>query len=299
MTHKEIVMSNYNSDSSYANHSIRTKKRIRASLQYFFAALITIIMIFPLYWMVISSFKTTEEILRTVPTFWPTTFQLESYSAVFTQFPMWRFILNTLICTVSCTLLQLVIGVLAAYAFSKGEFPGRDIVFVVILGALMVPIQVTFIPTYILVARLNWINTFAGLIVPEAASAYFIFMLRQNFKAVDESYIDAGRVDGMGRLGIIRHVLVPMCKPTVITVTIIAFINGWNSYFWPKMVTTRNDYRTVSIALKEISSSFAGLEFMNFNKIMAASVVTIIPVVILFLLCQRYILTGFSKAAMK
>ena len=124
-------------------------------------------------------------------------------------------------------------------------------------------------------------------------------MLRQNFKAVDESYIDAGRVDGMGRLGIIRHVLVPMCKPTVITVTIIAFINGWNSYFWPKMVTTRNDYRTVSIALKEISSSFAGLEFMNFNKIMAASVVTIIPVVILFLLCQRYILTGFSKAAMK
>ena len=245
-------MSNYNSDSSYANHSIRTKKRIRASLQYFFAALITIIMIFPLYWMVISSFKTTEEILR-----------------------------------------------IAAYAFSKGEFPGRDIVFVVILGALMVPIQVTFIPTYILVARLNWINTFAGLIVPEAASAYFIFMLRQNFKAVDESYIDAGRVDGMGRLGIIRHVLIPMCKPTVITVTIIAFINGWNSYFWPKMVTTRNDYRTVSIALKEISSSFAGLEFMNFNKIMAASVVTIIPVVILFLLCQRYILTGFSKAAMK
>ena len=281
------------------NNTVKTKKKIRAFLQYFFAILITLFMVFPLYWMVISSFKTTEEILQSNPTFWPMTFQVESYKAVFTQFPMWRFILNTLICTVSCTILQLVVGVLAAYAFSKGDFPGRDIIFVIILGALMVPIQVTFIPTYIMVSHLNWINTYVGLIVPEAVSAYFIFMLRQNFKAVDESYIDAGRVDGMGRIGIIRHVLVPMCKPTVITVTVIAFINGWNAYFWPKMVTTRNDYRTISIALKEISSSFAGLEIMNFNKIMAASVVTIIPVVILFLLCQKYILTGFSKAAMK
>ena len=277
----------------------KRKIKITTVLQYFFAIIITLLMVFPLYWMVISSFKTTEEILQTNPTFWPQTFQVESYRNVFTMFPMWRFILNTTITTISTTLLQLVIGIFAAYAFSKGDFPGRDILFVVILGALMIPIQVTFIPTYIMISHLGWINTYAGLIIPEAASAYFIFMLRQNFKAVDDSYLDAGRVDGMGRVGIIRHVLVPMCKPSVVTVTVISFINGWNSYFWPKMVTTKNEYRTVSIALKEISSSFAGLEFMNFNTIMSASVVTIIPVVILFLLCQKFILTGFSKAAMK
>ena len=150
-----------------------------------------------------------------------------------------------------------------------------------------------------MISHAGWLNTFAGLIFPEAVSAYFIFMLRQSFRAVDESYLDAARVDGMGRAGIIKNVLVPMCKPTVVTVTVIAFINGWNSYFWPKMVTTNNSCRTVSIALAEILNSYAGIQIMNFNQIMAASLVCVLPVVILFLLCQKYILTGLSKAAMK
>ncbi|MBO4378438.1 MAG: carbohydrate ABC transporter permease [Clostridia bacterium] len=280
-------------------NSARLRKKTGVFFQYLFAILLTAFFIFPLYWMLISSFKTTEELLLSKPTFWPKTFNFDSYPYIFNSFPMWRFIFNSFFMTVCTTSLQLIIGVMAAYAFSKGDFPGKDILFVLILGALMIPIQVTFIPTYIMVAHWGWINTYIGLILPEAVSAYFIFMLRQNFKAVDESYLDAGRVDGMGRIGIIVHVLVPMCKPAIVTVTVIALINGWNSYFWPKMVTTSNDYRTLSIALREISSAFAGLEIMNFNKIMAAAVISVIPVVFLFLLCQRYILTGFSKAAMK
>ena len=213
--------------------------------------------------------------------------------------PVWNGMFNSLIVTTACTIIQVITGVMAAYAFSKGQFAGRDLLFTLILGALMVPMQVTFIPTYIMVSRFGWMNTYIGLVLPEAVSAYFIFMLRQNFKAVDESYLDAARVDGMGRAGMIRNVLVPMCKPTVITVTVIAFINGWNSYFWPKMVTTDNAYRTVSIALKEILNAYAGNEIMNFNQIMAAALVCVIPVVVLFFFCQKYILTGFSKAAMK
>lgn len=275
------------------------RRRLRAALQTFCALLLTLIVVFPLYWMLISSLKSTDELLLSHPTFFPKELHFENYSAVFQKFPMGRFMLNSLIVTTACTIIQVITGVMAAYAFSKGQFAGRDLLFTLLLGALMVPMQVTFIPTYIMVSRLGWMNTYIGLVLPEAVSAYFIFMLRQNFKAVDESYLDAARVDGMGRAGMIRNVLVPMCKPTVITVTVIAFINGWNSYFWPKMVTTDNAYRTVSIALKEILNAYAGNEIMNFNQIMAAALVCVIPVVVLFFFCQKYILTGFSKAAMK
>ncbi len=279
--------------------SARRRKKIKAAVQTFFAFIFTLIVIFPLYWMLISSLKSTNELLLSSPTFFPMELHFESYVTIFQKFPMGRFMLNTLIVTVSCTVLKVVIGVMAAYAFARGHFAGRDLLFTLVLGALMVPGQVTFIPTYIMASHLGWMNTYVGLIIPEAVSAYYIFMLRQNFKAVDESYLDAARVDGMGRVGTIRHVLVPMCKPTVITVTVIAFIGGWNSYFWPKMIITDNNYRTVSIALKEILSAFQGNQIMFFNQIMAASLVCVIPVVVLFFFCQRYILTGFSKAAMK
>ncbi len=277
----------------------RLMKRLYVGGQYFFAIIITLIALFPLYWMLISSLKTTEELLLSRPTFWPQNLFTEAYGRVLQKFPLVQYMTNSLIVTIACTLIQVVTGVLAAYAFSKGDFPGKNVLFVLILGALMIPIQVTFIPTYLMIARWGWINTYIGMIVPEAVSAYFIFMLRQNFKAVDDSYLDAGRVDGMGRIGIIVHVLVPMNKPTIVTVTVISLINGWNSYFWPKMIITTNSLRPVSIALREMFISYAPNEILVYNEIMAASLMCIVPVVVLFLLCQKYILTGFSKAAMK
>lgn len=163
----------------------------------------------------------------------------------------------------------------------------------------MIPIQVTFVPIYVMVSKLDWINTFAALIIPNAISAYFIFMLRQSFKAVDKSYIEAARVDGMGRIGVIFNVLVPMCKPTIITVTIITFINGWNSYFWPKMVTTNPTRRTLAQGIHELRRSYAGLETANYNQIMAGAVMSLVPIIVLFTVLQKYILSGVSKAAMK
>lgn len=124
-------------------------------------------------------------------------------------------------------------------------------------------------------------------------------MLRQNFMAVDNSYIEAGRVDGMGRIGTIFHVLCPMCKPTLITVSIISFINGWNSYFWPKMVTKTEASRTIAVGVQQLKNTFAGQEVSNYNEIMAGAVMAIIPIVLLFLVLQKYIMTGMSKAAMK
>ena len=146
-----------------------------------------LIMVFPLYWMVITSFKTTEEVLLTRPTFWPHTFTLDAYAQVMTHYPVTRYLLNTLIVTAGILIIQGVTSILAAYGFSKGEFRGKNILFVLVLGAMMIPIQVTFIPIYVVISKQGLLNSYVGLILPEAASAYSIFLLRQSFMAVDNS----------------------------------------------------------------------------------------------------------------
>ncbi len=282
--------------------SLQTKKnlgKLRVVLQYIVALGVTLIMLFPIYWMVISSLKTSTELLLPVPTLWPREFQWQNFPNVLNRAPFVRYLFNTLVSTFFMMLGELIIGILAAYGFAKGKFKGQNLLFMLVLGALMVPIQVTFVPIYVMISRLGWINSFPGLIVPNLVSAYFIFMLRQAFKAVDESYLDAGRVDGLGRIGLIWNVLVPMTKPTLITISIITFINGWNNYFWPKMVATKDEVRTIAVGVTRLRQTFAGMETANYNEIMAGAVMAIIPIVLVFLVLQKYIMTGMSKAAMK
>lgn len=237
--------------------------------------------------------------MLTRPTFWPHTFTLDAYAQVMTHYPVTRYLLNTLIVTAGILIIQVVTSILAAYGFSKGEFRGKNILFVLVLGAMMIPIQVTFIPIYVMISKQGLLNSYVGLILPEAASAYSIFLLRQSFMAVDNSYLEAAEVDGMGKLRVIFSILVPMCRPTVVTMTILAFINGWNAYFWPKMITTTDKVRTIALGIADIRNSFLSMEALNMNQIMAASCIAALPILVLFLVFQRYILTGFSKAAMK
>ena len=283
-----------------ADESLQHAHKIyRTTAQYAVAIFVVLVMLFPIYWMIISSFKTSEELLATVPTLWPNEFIWENYPEVLRRAPFDKYLINTLITTVAMMLGELTIGVMAAYGFSKGQFKGREFLFMLVLGALMVPIQVTFVPIYVFIARLNMIDTYMGIILPNLVSAYFVFMLRQNFMAVDNSYIEAGKVDGMGRFGTIFHVLCPMCKPTLITVSIISFINGWNSYFWPKMVSKTESSRTIAVGVQQLKNTFAGMEVSNYNEIMAGAVMAIVPIIFLFLILQKYIMTGMSKAAMK
>lgn len=273
--------------------------KIRVAIQYIVAIAFTLVMLFPIYWMIISSFKTSTELLLPVPTLWPSQFYWENYPNVLKRAPFGLYFYNTIVSTFFIMVGELVLGVLAAYGFSKGDFKYKNGLFLLVLGALMVPIQVTFVPIYVMVAKLNWLNSFPGLIVPNLVSAYFIFMLRQTFMSVDDSYLEAGKIDGMGRLGSIFYVLVPMCKPTLITVGIITFINGWNSYFWPKMITTVDRRRTIAVGVQQLRQTFAGMETANYNEIMAGAVLAIVPIILLFLILQKYIMTGMSKAAMK
>jgi ABC-type glycerol-3-phosphate transport system permease component len=281
------------------NKTKENMRRMQSVLQYVVAGTITLIMLFPIYWMIISALKTSNELLLPVPTLWPKQFQWANFANVLKRAPFARYLFTTLVTTFFIMSAQIIIGVLAAYGFSKGRFKGKSFLFLLVLGALMIPIQVTFVPIYVMISRLGWVNSFPGLIVPHLASAYFIFMLRQAFMSVDDSYLDAGRVDGLNRTGLLAHVLIPMCAPMMITVSILTFITSWNSYFWPKMVATKDEFYTIAVGITRLRQTFAGMETSNYNEIMAGAVMGIVPIVILFLVLQKYIMTGMSKAAMK
>lgn len=275
------------------------RKKIMTVLQYTVAIIITLIAAFPIYWMLVSSVKSQEEILLAVPTLWPREFHFENYTTVINKMNFGKYYYNTIVMTAGILCSQILTGVFAAYGFSKGKFKGQNICFMIVLGALMIPIQVTFIPLYIMCSKMGILDSFAGLILPEAVSPYYIFMLRQTFMSVDDSYIDAAKVDGLGRIGIITKILMPMCKSTLFTVTLVTFTNGWNNYFWPKIVAMNEHRRVLTVGLAHLKNTFAGNASMNNHEIMAGAVLAILPVIVLFFIFQKYMLTGYSKAAMK
>ena len=234
-----------------------------------------------------------------MPTLWPKEFHFENYINVLKRGNFAKYYYNTIVMTAGILICQVTTGVFAAYGFSKGKFKGQNILFLIVLGALMIPIQVTFIPIYIVMANKGFSDTFLGLILPVAVSPYFIFMLRQNFMAIDDSYVEAARIDGLGRVGIITKVLAPMCKSALFTVILVTFTDGWNSYFWPKIIARGEPRRVLTIGLAQLQNTFAGQETMNNHEVMAGAVLAVVPVIILFFIFQKYMLTGYSKAAMK
>ncbi|MDY4105320.1 MAG: carbohydrate ABC transporter permease [Oscillospiraceae bacterium] len=276
------------------------RARLMHHLQTVAAILVTLVMLFPLYWMLITSLKTEAEVLTVTPTFWPKQLQWSNYVHAWNSIDFLRFMFNTLYVTLWNMLIQTVVGVLAAYGFARGSFPGKNLLFLLVLSALMIPAQVTFIPIYVMIANLGWVDTFAGLILPGAVSAYMIYMLRNNFMSVDQSYLDAGRVDGLGILGTIWYVLIPMCRASVITTSLVSFINGWNNYFWPKILSKSDETRLISVALVKMKNMWEGLSGTGFyNTLMAGVAISIIPVVLIFAFNQKYMLKGYSKSAMK
>ena len=290
---------NGNAASLSADREAKRARKIRTALQYILAVVVLLIVVFPLYWMLISSVKSQEEILLLEPTLWPKEFHFENYINVFERANFGKYYYNTIVMTAGLLISQIVTGVFAAYGFSKGKFKGQNLCFLIVLGALMIPLQVTFIPIYIMCANWGLSDTFLGLILPECVSPYYIFMLRQTFMAIDDSYVEAARVDGLGRIGIITKILAPMCKSTLFTVTLVTFTSGWNNYFWPKIIAKNETRRVLTVGLAQLKNTFAGQATMNNHEIMAGAVMAILPVVILFFIFQKYMLTGYSKAAMK
>ena len=277
------------------------RHHLRASLvlRTVVAVLITVIMVFPLFWMLSTSLKTEQQVMSSRLVFWPTTPQWENFAYPFRKVPFLRYMLNTAIVTAMQMASELLLGILAAYGFSKGKFHGKHFLFIVVLGAMMIPIQVTFIPLYIVIARIGWMNTYWGVWIAGCVSSYTIFLLRQSFMTVDDSYIEAARVDGMGKVGSIFRIMVPMCKPTVITVGLTTFMGGWNNYFWPKVIVKAQDMYVLTVGVQRLKTSYGNEATANYHQIMAGVLLSVIPVFIVFAIFQKHMLSGFTKAAMK
>ena len=276
----------------------KRKKRIRTFFIGLLLTLWAILVLFPFYWMLLTSVKSygsyNSEYIPKLFTLHPT---LENYASAFSQVPLARYFLNTLIFTVITTGLMLVVTVLAAFAFSRLRFPGRDLIFTLFLSLMMIPTELVVITNFVTITNLDLRNSFLGLILPSVTSVFYIYLLKENFSQVPDELYYAAKVDGTSDLKYLWKVMIPMCQPTIVTVTILKVIECWNSYIWPRLVTTDPDHFLVSVGIQEIRENGFGRE--NIPAMMAAVVVISLPLIVLFLLFHKKIMAGVARGGTK
>lgn len=248
------------------------------------------VMIVPFLWMISSSLKADNQVLAYPPVWIPADIQWGNYLKVLVLLPFGRYLLNTTVVSVTVTALEVFTSSLAGYSFARLHFPGRDRLFLLYLGTLMVPGQVTIIPNFLLVSLFGWVNSYTALIIPAAFTAFGTFLLRQFFLSIPPELEQAARIDGCGYLGIYRHIILPLSGPALATLAIFSFTAQWNSFLWPLIVTNSDNFRTLTVGLSYFQDEYA----TQFNYMMAGSVLNIIPILVVFLLLQRYFVRGIA-----
>ena len=265
---------------------------------YYFLIFWALIVLFPFFWMVLTSFKSLGEYnLEQIPKFYSSAPTFDNYITAFQAVNMLRFMLNTLIYAVFTTLLMVVISILAAFAFARLNFKGKNVVFMLFLAMMMIPSELVIITNYQTAVNLGLRNTYVGLILPSVLSVFYIYLLRQNFMTVPDSMYYAARVDGCTDFKYLYRILIPLSKPTIVTITILKLIECWNAYVWPRLVSTKEEYFLVSNAIQQIRASGFGRD--NIPAMMAAVVVISIPLIILFIVFRKQIMSGVAKTGTK
>lgn len=267
----------------------------RAGL-YLLLIAVGVIMVGPLYWLFTSSLKPSGDIYSFPPSWWPTSLEWRNYVEAWKSAPFGDFYVNSVVTTLAGTLLEVTNALLTAYAFVFLRFPFKRVLFAILLAALMVPGHVVLLPNYLTVSDLGWINTYQGIIVPGAASAFGAFLLRQHMLTLPEEIIDAARVDGAGHLRRLFSVVLPLSRPMVITVTIVSLVSKWNDFVWPLIVTNTDSMRTLPVGLLMLKNSEG---YVNWGAVMAATVFVVLPVLAVFFIAQRYIVAGLTQGAVK
>jgi sn-glycerol 3-phosphate transport system permease protein len=250
----------------------------------------------PMYWVLVSAFKTGGEIFTPTPQWLPESLQWSNFAHAWQGAAFGRYFINSLFVTAAILLLQLVTSSLAAFALARRRFAGRSVILLAVIGALIIPIQVTFLANFITLQHFGWLDSYAGLIAPFAASAFGTFLLRQAFLAVPEALEDAARLDGCTGLSFLWHVLLPLSRPTVLAFALVALVAHWNDYFWPLIVTNRDAIRTLPIGL----AMFVTQEVTtDWNLLMAATLFVAAPMLVIFFLTQRYFIRSHMHAGLK
>ena len=274
---------------------------IGMTLFYLFLAIMALIIIFPYYWMLITSLKSTEEIRRTTQTFFPEVVMWSNYVDVFKRFDFVTYLRNTLIVGVISTLGTLITTIFAAFAFARLEFKGRDLMFSILLMTMMITGEMMVITNYITVSNLGWLKdatgVFTSMIVPFWISVFYIYLLRQNFKQIPNELYLAAKVDGKSDWSYLCKVMVPLAKPTLITIFILKLMGAWNSYVWPNLVADKEQYRLISNGLRSSFSTVTGEP--QYGLQMAATVLVTVPLLLLFIFFRKYIMRGVGRAGIK
>lgn len=258
--------------------------------------LVSIIFLGPFLWMVFTSFKPLAEALRLPPTFLPETWVPQNYADAWQSGPFLHYTKNSVIVTLSVVTLQLMTIIPASYAFAKMDFKGKKILFSLILVTMMIPAQLIFLPVYLMFSKVNLINSYWSLILPWASSAFGIFLLRQRFMQIPDEIIEAAVLDNTPTWKIIYKIMLPQAKGTVITIALFTFISEWNDYFWPLVMTSNDDIRTLPLGVSMLKSTLDGI---HWNTVMAGNVILILPIVIIYLFAQKEIIKAFTYSGIK
>lgn len=273
-------------------------KRIRNTVIYIFLAIWGIIVLFPFYWMILSSVKSYSAYnSEYIPKFFTLSPTMQNYIDAFTTVSLGKYLANTLIFTLITTAIMLVVITLAAFAFARLVFRGKDIVFTLFLSLMMIPNELVVITNFATITNMGLRNTFTGLILPSITSVFYIYLLRENFQGVSDDLYYAAKVDGTSDFRYLIKVLIPICKPTMITIVILKVIECWNSFVWPRLITDDEAYYLVSNGIQEIRENGFGRE--NIPAMMAAVVVISIPLIILFLIFHKKIMAGVAQGGTK
>lgn len=256
-----------------------------------------IIFVFPFYWMFITSFKTYGEAIQVPPTLWPKNFTTEAYTAIFNMgISFERYAYNSITVTLAVVLLQCLVMIPAAYAFAKRQFIGKGFAWAIIISAMMIPGTCTYVPIYMLMAKLGMIPSLWPQIIPHGCSVFGIFMLRQAFKQVPDELLESARLDSATELQIVTRIMLPIAKSALITLCLFSFIGTWNSYFWPLVMTNNDKYRPLTMYIERVQDADVGNKW---NQVMAANVLLVGPVLVIYLFASQKIIAAFTYNGMK
>ena len=276
----------------------RVRKRIVTVLTYIMLILWAVMVLFPFYWMILTSVKSYGAYnSEYTPAFFTLSPTFQNYRDAFTAVPLGKYLLNTLIYTASATAIMLIVVTLAAYAFARLNFRGRDLAFTLFLALMMIPNELVVITNFVTITNLNMRSTFPGLILPSVMSVFYIYLLKENFAQVPDSLYYAAKVDGTGDLKYLLKVMIPICRPTMVTIALLKIIECWNSYVWPRLITDDQAYFLVSNGIQEIRENGFGRE--NIPAMMAAVVVISAPLFILFLIFRKKVMAGVARGGTK
>lgn len=263
----------------------------------YIAMVLVLLMIgLPLFWILITSFKERGDIYVQPVTWWPSSFRPENYSEATTEVPFFTYLRNSVIITAATASIKFVLGVLSAYGLVFLRFPGKNVVFLVIIAALMVPNQITVISNYSLISDLGWRNSFQGIILPLAGVAFGTFLMRNHFLSLPAEIIEAARMDGAGPFRLLFRVVLPLSGPTMVAFAIITIVNEWNEYLWPFLMSDDSSVAPLPVGLTLLQNSEG---YTNWGAVMAATVLTILPILVVFLALQRHMIKGLTSGAVK